>query len=276
MRLFMCILLVVAVSASAGVKTDGTGIPSSSWSYDGTYEVVNVMAGDLAGTYGMAIKDNVANSIWILDYSTLTNTEFDMAGGSPTGTTWSIGGGVDPDDQAYCEYTSGNQWFMGDYTGSWFAVYEEDGTWLYNIDGPAAGWTKIMAIGAGHDMVYVGANAELAWGAYLGAEAAITWTVISYESIYGLAVWEDYLFVATGIEDSDNIFIHEIAADGTPSASPVWSCQFIENVNVNGGIDYDGTYLWVYPQQDFLYQLDIDFIPGALEADTWAGVKSSF
>lgn len=272
----MCVLLIVAISASAGVKTGGTGM-ANSWSCDGSYEIVDIMAGDLSGTYGLAIKDNVANSIWILDYSAMVNMEFDMLGGSATGTTWDITGGVDPDDQAYCEYTSGNQWFMTDYSGSWFGVFAEDGSFIRNIDGPA-GYTNLFGIGAGHDMLYVGSPNEetIAWGSYTGTETAVTWTTMTYESAYGLAVWGDYLFVACGIDDADNMFIHDIAADGTPSATPVWSCQFTENTEVNGGIDYDGEYLWVYPQQDYLYKLDIDWNPDALESDTWAGIKSSF
>ncbi len=270
----MCVLLVVAISASAAVKTDGTGM-ANPWSCDGSYEVMDVMAGDLSGTYGMAIKDNVANSIWILSYSEMVNTEFDMAGGSATGTTWDITGGVDPDDQAYCEYGSGNQWFMGDYAASMFAVFAEDGSWVCNVDGPA-GWSKIMAMGAGYGMVYAGANGEIGWGTYTGTETAVTWTTVTYASVYGLAVWENFLFVACGIDDADNIFIHTIAGDGTPSTEPVWSCQFVENPEVNGGIDYDGEHLWVYPQQDFLYKLSIDWDPQALESDTWAGIKSSY
>ncbi len=164
---------------------------------------------------------------------------------------------------------------MGDYAASMFAVFAEDGSWVCNIDGPA-GWSKIMAMGAGYGMVYAGANGEIGWGAYTGTKTAVTWTTVTYASVYGLAVWENLLFVACGIDDADNIFIHTIAGDGTPSTEPVWSCQFTENTEVNGGIDYDGEFLWVYPQQDYLYKLSIDWDPEALDSDTWAGIKTSY
>lgn len=278
MRLFMIVLLVVAVAASAGVRTGGTGMPNPGAS-KGTYSIEDILAGGLSDSYGLAIKTTASNSIWILNYVDMLNYEFDMVGGSATGNSWAITGGVDPDDQAFCEYTSGNQWFMTDYTGSWFGVFAEDGTWLRNIDGPA-GYTNLFGIGAGHDMVYVGSPNEitLAWGSYTGTETTITWTDMPYESVYGLAVWGDYLFVGCGIVGADNVFIHSIATDGTPSASPVWSCDFTDSTggDVNGGIDYDGEFLWIYPQNDFLYKLTIDFDPQALESDTWAAIKSSF
>ena len=278
MRLFMCVLLIVAVTASASVKTGGSG-NSNPWASRGSYVVIDALVGDLSTTYGMAIKDNIPNSVWLLNYTDMLDYEYDMSTGSATGNSWEITGGVDPDDQAYCEYTSGNQWFMTDYSGSWFGVFAEDGTFLRNVDGPA-GYTNLFGIGAGHDMVYVGSPNEsvLAWGPYTGTESTITWTgEMAYESVYGLAVWGDYLFVACGIEAADNMFIHEIAADGTPGATPVWSCTFLENaaMSVNGGIDFDGEYLWVYPQNDYLYKLEIDF-DMALESDTWAGIKTTF
>ncbi|MCK5130747.1 MAG: hypothetical protein KAR40_01175 [Candidatus Sabulitectum sp.] len=275
MRLFMCVLLIVAVTASAGVRTGGTGM-TNPWSTDGTYTVTSVMAGGLKDTYGMAIKDNVANSIWLLNYVDMLNYEYDMVGGSATGTSWAITGGVDPDDQAYCEYTSGNQWFMTNYDPSFFSVFAEDGSFVHSIDGPAA-WGKVFGVGAGHDMMYLGGNGELAWGTYTGTETTITWTTMVYEAVYGLAVYGDFLFVACGIEFADNVFIHEIAADGTPGATPVWSCSFVETADgtANGGIDYDGEYLWLYPQNDFLYKVEIDWSM-ALESDTWAAIKSSF
>ena len=278
MRLFMCVLLIVAITASASVKTGGSGMPNP-WSSNGTYTVMDTMAGELSATYGMAIKDNAANSIWLLNYTDMLDYEYDMGSGSATGNSWAIAGGVDPDDQAYCEYTSGNQWFMSDYSGSWFGVFAEDGTWLRNVDGPA-GYTNIFGIGAGHDMVYVGSPNEstIAWGSYTGTETTITWTgEMAFESAYGLAVYGDYLFVACGLEAVDNMFIFELAADGSPGATPVWSCTFLENaaMSVNGGIDFDGEYLWVYPQNDYLYKLEIDFSM-ALESETWAGIKTSF
>jgi hypothetical protein len=276
MKLLMCALLIVAISASATVKTGGTGMPNP-WSSRGTYTVVDILAGGLAASYGMAIMDSSPNSIWILNWSDVVNNEFNMVGGSATGNTWAIGGGIDADDQAFCEYGSGNQFFMTDFVASLFGVYQEDGTWIRNISGPS-GYTNLFGIGAGHGMIYIGSPNEstLAWGAYTGTESTITWSEMAYESVYGLAVYGDYLFVACGTESADNIFIHSIAADGTPSPTPVWSTMFLEELAVNGGIDYDGTYLWVYPQNTFLYKLSIDFDPQALNSDSWAGIKASF
>jgi len=275
MKIAAILMLCVALMAFATAKTGGTGTPNP-WSSNGTYTVEDTMVGGLSGTYGLAIKDNVANSIWILNYSDMKNYEYTMSSGSPGG-DWDITGGVDPDDQAYCEYSSGNQWFMTDYAASFFSVFEEDGTYLYNINGPA-GYTNIFGIGAGHDMMYIGSPNEsmLAWGSYTGVETSITWTEMAYESVYGLAVYGDYLFVACGLEGVDNIFIHSIASDGTPSAAPEWSCIFVESSEANGGIDWDGEYLWVYPQQDFLYKLSIDWVPGALDQTTWGSIKTSF
>ncbi len=45
-------------------------------------------------------------------------------------------------------------------------------------------------------------------GPYTGASGSITWTELPYESVYGLAVHDGYLFVGCGIEGADNIFIH--------------------------------------------------------------------
>jgi hypothetical protein len=98
---------------------------------------------------------------------------------------------------------------------------------------------------------------------------------MDYESVYGLAVWGNYLFVAMGIDSDVNIAIHELAGDGTPSSTPVWSTTFFEGP-VNGGIDYDGEYLYIYPQNDYIYVLDIDFTGGALEQSTWGEIKAGF
>jgi hypothetical protein len=269
-------LLVLAALAFAGVRTGGTG-QGYPYSTRGTYSVVDVLAGGLEASYGMAIKDNTANSVWILNWSDVANYEFDMVSGSATGNSWPITGGVDPDDQAYANYAGGNQWFMTDYASSWFAVFEEDGTFLRAIDGPPT-YTNLFGIGATDGYVYIGSpnESKLAWGAYTGTESAITWSEIDYADVYGLAVWGDYLFVALGVGDADNIFIHHLNPDGSPNPTPEWSCMFTEEVEVNGGIDYDGEYLWIYPQNTFLYKLSIDWDPSALEADTWAGIKASF
>jgi hypothetical protein len=277
MRTLLVVLLTVAVAASASVRTGGSQTPNP-WSCNGTYTVEETLVGGLTTSYGLAIKDNVANSIWILNWGDMINYEFDMVSGSSLG-QWDITGGVDPDDQAYAEFTSGNQFFMTDYAAPFFAVFEEDGTFIHNIDGPAT-YTNLFGIGVGNDMVYLGSPNEdvLAWGGpYTGTETSIaTWDEMAYESVYGLAVWGDYLFVACGLEGVDNMFIHSLDAAGVPSASPVWSAMFVEAASVNGGIDYDGQYLWVYPQNDFLYKLSIDWTPGALDQGTWGSIKATF
>ncbi len=280
MRILISLLLIVAVAVSADVRTGGTGM-SNPWSSRGSYTVDNVLAGGLEKSYGMAIKTNATNSVWILNWGTMLNVEFDMVGGSATGTTWAITGGVDPDDQGYCEYSSGNQWFMSNFTENvpYVSIFSEDGTYVRNVDGPS-GTKNIFGVDAGHGMMYVGCpnESKLEWGTYTGAETSVTWSEMDYESVYGLAVWGDYLFVSCGLEGVENVFIHHIAADGTPSATPEWSCAFMEsgNLKANGGIDYDGEHLWLYPQNDNLYKLTIDWTPGALEANTWASVKTSF
>lgn len=278
MRTAAVILLCLTLAAFASVRTAGSTGHNTPGTARGSYTVTNIFAGGLSATYGIAVQDNVANSIWLLNWSDMKDYEYDSSTGSATGNDWDITGGVDPDDQAYCEYTSGNQWFMTDYAASFFAVFEEDGTWLRNVDGPA-GYTNLFGIGVGHDMVYVGSPNEttLAWGSYTGTETTVTWTgEMAYTSVYGLAVYGDYLFVLCGVGGEDNVFIHSIAPDGTPSATPEWSCEFMEEAEGNGGIDYDGTSLWVYPQNTFLYQLAIDWTPGALSQSTWGGIKAEF
>lgn len=271
----MMVVLVLAMAVSASVRTGGSG-HGSPWPSRGSYTIVNMIAGGLTTSYGLAIQTSVSNSMWILNWGDMMNYEFTMDTGDPTGSSWAITGGVDPDDQAFCEFASGNQFFMTDYTASFFAVFDEDGNFLRNIDGPP-GYQKLFGIGVGHDMVYLGgaSDSKLAWGGpYTGTETSIaSWDDMDYTSVYGLAVWENYLFVALGIEASPNILIHEIAADGTPSADPVWSTIFFENP-ANGGIDYDGEYLYLYPQNDYVYILDIDFDPQALEQTTWGSIKA--
>lgn len=276
MKLLVFAILTLAVAASAAVRVGGTGAPNL-WSSRGSYEVEATLAGGLTASYGLAIKTNVPNSIWILNWNEMMNYEFDMIVGNP-GDSWPITGGVDPDDQAYAEYAVGNQWLLTDYVSSMFAVFEEDGTHIANIPGPA-GASKLFGIGAGNGYVYVGAASEsfLAWGPYTGTETTVTWEgQIPYSSVYGLAVWGNYLFVACGIIGDDNIFIHELNPDGSPNPDPVWSTVFFDEDQANGGIDYDGEYLWLYPQNTFLYKLSIDFDPQSLQAGSWGSVKASF
>ena len=278
MRLIVVLLVCLSISAYANERTGGgpQHFPNPT-NNRGGYTIVNTLVGGLSASYGLAIQDNVPNSIWILNWSDLVNYEFDMTTGAPEG-SWPITEGVDPDDQAYCEYSTGNRWFMTDYGTSMFAVFAENGSHVANIAGPS-GYTNLFGIGAGHGHVYVGSKNEslLAWGPYTGTETSISgWTEIPYTSVYGLAVWGDYLFVACGVADEDNIFIHYINPDGSPNPTPVWSTNFSEEEMADGGIDYDGEYLYVYPQNSFLYVLDIDWDPQSLSPSTWANIKSSF
>lgn len=278
MKYALVTVMILAVTLFASVRVGGTGqsghVPSR-----GSYTVDRMMTGGLSASYGLAIKTTVANSFWILNWSDAANYEFELDTGNATGNSWAITGGVDADDQAFCEeYTGGAQWFMTDYASSMFAVFEEDGTFIQNINGPA-GYTNLFGIGAGHDNIYVGSPNEdkLAWGSYTGTESSITWSEVSYDAkaIYGLAVWEDYLFVSTDDEADVNLLIHSINPDGSPDTTPVWTAIFFE-VPVNGGIDYDGEFLYIYPQNDFVYVLDIDFEPSALEQTTWGDIKAGF
>lgn len=278
MRYAFFALMILAVALSASVRVGGSSGQSGQWPVRGSYTIVRQMTGGLSASYGLAIKTTVPNSIWILNWSDMANYEFEIDSGDPTGNSWDITGGVDPDDQAFCEYTGGAQWFMTDYSTSFFAVFEEDGTFMHNIDGPA-GYTNLFGVGAGYDHIYLGSpnDDKLAWGSYTGSETSITWSDIGYDgkAIYGLAVWENYLFVATSDEADVNIIIHQLNPDGSPDPTPVWSTIFFE-APVNGGIDYDGEYLYIYPQNDYIYVLDIDFEPAALQQSTWGNIKSAF
>ncbi|MCD4701256.1 MAG: hypothetical protein K8S24_05290 [Candidatus Aegiribacteria sp.] len=205
------------------------------------------------------------------------NIEYDVSIGIATGNTWAITDGVDADDQAFCEYTSGNQFFFGDYVTNSIGVFDDVGAFVKFIPGPAAWPVKIMGMGAGHDMLYCSGNSgtEIAWGSYTGTEASVTWTTAAWASVYGMAVYGDNLFMCCSLTGEDNIFIFYINADGSVNMTPVWSCEFIEDTT-NGGIDWDGQYLWVYSQNEDLYKLDIDWSPGALDETTWGEIKTSF
>ncbi|OPL18998.1 MAG: hypothetical protein AVO35_03470 [Candidatus Aegiribacteria sp. MLS_C] len=274
MKYAILAMMMVTLALTASDRTAGMNVGNDFGGANGTYTIVSQIAGGLTTSYGLAIKDNVTNSIWILNWSDMVNYEFEKDTGDPTGNSWAITGGVDPDDQAYELYGGNGQWVMTDYGSSFFSVFDEDGTFNRNIDGPA-GYTNLFGIGAGYGHMYVGSpnESKLAWGAYTGSETTITWSEMDYESVYGLAVWGNYLFVAMGLESTVNIAIHELASDGTPGATPVWSTIFFE-APVNGGIDYDGEYLYIYPQNDYIYVLDIDFTPGALEQSTWGSIKA--
>ncbi|MCD4846793.1 MAG: hypothetical protein K8R76_01220 [Candidatus Aegiribacteria sp.] len=270
------LLLCLAFAVSANVRTNDGPSSSESALVKGTYTLLESYQVDLVG-FGVAVKDDVANSIWIDDYGVAFTYEFDMTNGDPTGDGWEITNGIDCDDMAYCEYTGGNQFLIGDWIESKVGVFSADGIYVKDIEGPGA-WDNVFGMGAGHDMLYCSKSGEIAWGSYTGSETEVTWTIEAMPySIYGLAVHGDYLFVCSNIEDADNIFIYYINADGSVNLTPLWSCYFTENGgSTNGGLDWDGTYLWVYPQQDMLYKLDIDWVPGSLENSTWGEIKADF
>ncbi|PIE52466.1 hypothetical protein CSA37_06675 [Candidatus Fermentibacteria bacterium] len=249
----------------------------------GSYTVVNSYPVGLGSAYGLAIMTETPNSIWISQYTPAQINEFDMATGTATGNTWAINGGVDADDMGYCEYSgSPNQLFFGHWEDSWIQVYDvsdtESACYLRgNISGPSA-WSRVCGVDAGHGMLYASDffTNEIAWGPYTGTETTVSWTTAPFNSVSGVAVWGDYLFVCTQETGTDNIFIMEINADGSPSTTPVWSCSFSESSSgPNGGIDYDGTHLWVYPQNENLFELEIDWV-SSLQRNSWGAIKSSF
>ncbi|MBD3276787.1 MAG: hypothetical protein GF388_00655 [Candidatus Aegiribacteria sp.] len=279
MKKVTLLVLVIAMSLFAGART-GAGGTNPSGPYRGTITLEEMFPVGLTGSYGLSIKDNVANSIWISNWGDLINIEFDMTTGSQTGTTWDITNGIDPDDSGYGMYGGTGQWFFGDWTFSNIGVFEEGGTYLKSIAGPGGGWTTVTGVAPApdHDMLYCSDfhPGEIAWGSYTGTESSVTWTTETFASVSGMSVWGDYIFMCCQITGADNIFIFEINGDGSINMTPVWSAEFVlEDMSGAGGIDYDGTYLWLYPQNTSLYKLSIDFDPGALENATWGQIKAS-
>lgn len=283
MKVAFLLILCAFLTVLAAERAVSPGYNESA-EYRGTYTIVNNYAVGLSSAYGLAIMTENPNSIWISQYSPLLNNEFDMSSGTATGWTWAIDGGVDADDMGYCEYGgSANQFFFGDWVSNEIQVYDVSTTgadpfYTKDIVGPAA-WTHICGVDAGHDNLYVSDffTDEIAWGSYTGTETTVSWTTASFATVSGLAVWDNYLFACTQVTGADNIFIFELNPDGSPDMTPIWSCEFTEYASgPNGGLDYDGTNLWVYPQNDNLYELDIDWVPIALQRDTWGSIKTVF
>ncbi|NOQ23384.1 MAG: hypothetical protein GQ565_12165 [Candidatus Aegiribacteria sp.] len=281
MKIVVACLLVLSLSAFAEIKrSDGVG-GNPSATYRGTITFVNSFPVGLTTSYGLAIQDNLADRIWISNYGTMKNLQFDMTTGNQTGVEWDITDAIDADDQAFCEYTAGNQFFFGDWVSSGIGVFSETGTFIRKIDGPASPWVLVTGVAAGNGMIYCSnfkteAN-QIAWGAYTGTETSVTWTTAPIESVSGMAVYGNYLIICCQILGADNIFIYELNSDGSVNTTPVWSADFtLESMDGAGGIDFDGTYLWLYPQNTALYQLTIDFNFLALEATTWSQIKTSF
>ncbi len=275
----VCVVFILSAMDRTSLSS-GYNVPAA---FKGTYTVVAQYAVGLPSAYGLAIQDDVANSIWISQYAPLVNNEFDMLTGAPTGYTWPIYNGVDADDMGYCVYAgSPNEFFFGDWASNTIQVYDVSTTsvdpyFARDITGPSA-WTTICGVDAGHDNLYVASffADEIAWGAYTGTESTVSWTTAPFLTVSGMSVWGDYLFVCCQIDSADNIFIFELNPDGSVNITPVWSCEFNEGGYPGGGIDYDGAYLWVYPQNADLYKLDIDWVPTSLQRDTWGSIKSTF
>ena len=279
MKKVVFLLLCVALTLSAADRVAGLGSGSGATAFQkGTYTIVSSFDPDLpSSAYGMAIQDNATDRLWIASWGDVTTYEFDMSTGFATGNTWEITNSIDGDDMAWCEYTAGAQFVIGDYTFSNIGVWDASGSWLKALAGPAS-FSNVFPVAIGHDMFYTDRSGEMAWGSYTGTESAITWTVVTspVPSSYGMAVWGDYLFLCNGEIGTDNLFIFDINSDGSVNLTPIWSAEFTEVVDgANGAIDYDGTYLYVYPQNDFVYTLDIDWT-GALENSTWGQIKAEF
>lgn len=282
MRTVLIVLACLCFSLAAFERTGNGGFNQPA-QMRGTYTVMESYAVGLTSAYGLAIQHDVPNSIWISQYSPLVNHEYDMSTGSATGSTWPIYAGVDADDQGYCEYaTTPNQFFFGDWVSGSIQVYDVSTTGAdpYHTGdiGAAAGWSAVCGVDAGFDNLYASNffTDEIAWGPYTGTESSVTWTTASFAAVSGMSVADGYLFVVCQITGSDNIFIFELEPDGSPNMTPVWSCDFTESASSAGGIDWDGEYLWVYPQNDNLYKLDIDWVPTSLQRDTWGSIKTVF
>lgn len=278
--LLVCMFFALSAMDRTAVSA-GSNAPAS---FRGSYTVEASYAVGLSSAYGLAIQNDVTNSIWISQYSPLTNNEFNMSTGSATGYTWPIYNGVDADDMGYCVYPgSPNEFFFGDWASNNIQVYDVSTTsidpyFARDVTGPSA-WSYICGVDAGHDNLYVSDffSDEIAWGAYTGTESTVTWTTAAFLTVSGMSVYGDYLLVCCQTPGADNIFIFDLYPDGSVNMTPVWSCNFSEDPSgPNGGLDYDGTYLWVYPQNGDLFKLDIDWVPVALQRDTWGAIKSTF
>jgi hypothetical protein len=284
MKNILILLVFVCLPLMAMERTGSLNGYNEPSAFRGTYTVEASYAVGLSSAYGLAIKREVPNSIWISQYSPLVCNEFNMSTGAPTGSTWPITSGVDPDDMGYCEYPgSPNQFFFGDWVSSSIAVYDVSTTganpyFVRNIGGPGSGWSAVCGVAAGQDHLYASNffTDQIAWGPYTGTESTVSWTTASFAAVSGMSVWENYLFVCCQVTGTDNIFIFEINADGSVNMSPVWSTNFTHSSSSAGGVDYCGEYLWVYPQNDNLFKLSIDWTPTSLQRDTWGAIKAAY
>ncbi len=278
MKKLFVLLLCVAFVATASVRTGTPGHNDPALN-EGSYTIVTQYPVGLSGSYGLTICEPM-EQIFISNYGDLLNYGYDLHTGDLIG-TWETTGGIDPDDQAFCEYTSNDQWFFGHWGAGSIAYFDQGETDPYFIDWLAGpdGWAAVCGVAAGHDNLYASSFFvhQIAWGTYTGTGSPVTWTTAEFSTVSGMAVWEDYLFVCTQITGEDNIFIFGLDETGAPNMTPIWSCEFVETTDgPNGSLDYDGEYLWVYPQNEDLFVLDIDWTPQSLEATTWGDIKSTF
>ncbi len=281
MRIVAVLLVLVSLVAYAEVRS-GSGMGHNpSASTDGTITFVNMYPVAVSSAYGMKIQTSETDRLWISSWGDLKNYQFDMTTGSQTGTEFDITNGIDADGQGYCDYAAGGQFFFGDWTFSNIGVFDEAGTYLKSIAGPGGAWTVVTGVDAGNGMLYAAdfrtAANEIGWADYDGSQSSVTWTTATFNSVSGMTAYGDYLIVCCQITSADNIFVLPINPDGSVNTTPVWSGEFVlEDMDGAGDIDFDGTYLWLYPQNTNLYQLTIDFTFAALEASTWSQIKTSF
>jgi hypothetical protein len=276
--------MVVGVGSSIAI--DKTA-PGSSGHPDaqtkGTYTVVDSNT-DLGygGYYGLACKRNKYNSIWISSWEDGTVYEHRKSDLGATGNYWFFDAAdCDMDDLGWFGGTD-KQWVGGGYTNTnWFSFWEEDGTYIGDVDSPA-GWDRVMAATASskYGMIYCATGDELAYGSYDGDPGNFSgWTTTTTTSCYGLAAWRDYLVAFCALSGEDNIFFYPLDGSGVPNTgSPYWSCEFVEEdpTTTNaGGVDFDGHYLYVMPQNGGLYKLDPDVVVG-IKSASLGEIKANF
>lgn len=276
---FLCCLGCLLISQLSTARTSPDTGYNQPAEVRGSYTVERVIEPGLLHSYGFAIQDDNPGSMWISTYNPMLSNEYDMERGNPTGAAWSITGGVDPDDIAYCEYPGiPNQFFLGCYLQGRVAVFEVPSSgdpYFSRFISAPSGWSKVYGVAAGMGQLFASNGSTLmAWGPYTGTESSVTWTTHPISSSRGMAVWENYLFVVCS-STGDNLFIYELDPGGVPDTTPIWSCAFTES-GTPGGVDYDGEYLWIYQQNEQLCQLSINWIPTSLERYTWASIKSCF
>ena len=284
MRVLLRTILVLSTIAMAGTPISELGSHKEANS-KGMYGVADYLTDQLGAVYGLAIKDGTQDSMWLTAWGDTTAChEIKLSTGEFTGNSWLALGDTIPRaaDLAYCEYSTSGQFLIADATIEGmpgFLVYDESGTFIHKIYGPSS-FTSLYGIGAGNGFVYVASQAEgkIAWGAYTGTETAVSWAGEAVvPDVFGLAVYDDYLFVCKGIQGIENMLIYHINPDGSFGSEPIWSAVFDEPgfAGLDGGIDYDGTYLYVLPQYGFVFKLTIDFNL-SLSPSTWGNIKTSF